>query len=613
MRRPRATGVRTTGGGGANPPKWRLDPASGLWVPTHFRLEERKSAMSFFAVRLGYKDVFGKEATWDDLRDRLQRYQRTTILNLLFRISLVIDRSRSTEGGETQELLIPEIFGPVGERVWTRFQAERSRDEGPVALFDPTQLLTIAKAAFLIDGPPPGDDLATSPTALGEALLMASDLISKEDERLTQLDPRSEEGRQAWQLWMLANVTANRRENMVHAMARNYDLYLSDKDHLRNDDAYVFLPGLVEKVTGLAVDVLWMALSAAGALSLGLKDQDVFEADIRIRRSTYFAGGYEFSPEEVDRFFDLVAADEASVAAEVRKLYAPEKLQPFNPLPFARWPIVFFGDIGIPVSSRLLYEKLMAGLHHLFLNQQALTRKERERYLRFMGTVFQDYVHRLLIRVYGHGTERYIPGESLRAVAPGKVCDGILCYPDSLILIECKAGLFPLGVRTAQDPTTYRRLVNDLLLHAAAQIDETIRATRKGAFESLGLESDSVKRFYPLIVTLENAPTNPLLRDDVLEEMRKRGTLADHDVAPFEVMDVGELEAVETAITQGDSFLRLIADKVSSQEAGALSFTNWWFARDKKLVQGDHNRYLSDLYQRISERAIATLTSRSRK
>lgn len=590
--------------------RWRFDSSSRLWLPGDGADKESAKGRSalFIAVTLGYRDVFGRRASWEDLESRLAGYNRARVLNWLGRLSFVLDQSRLPESRAIQERLIYAVFGPKGGRVFESYLALQTRTDSPVIVFHQAQLLTLAKAAYLIDRRRDNPD--SSSYQLGEALLMATDFVDEEHAALQLHDYHSQEGNRRWQLYILANTTFNSADNLVHALARSYDLYLMDKPHLRTSDAYLDLPRLMEKATGCPPEKAWMALVAIAARWMHSRVEDHLEQDARIQVSSYFTTNFDFRSEEAQQFFALIAESDATLLREVQQRYRVGALRPFDTLPFARWPVVIFGDFGIPMSAPLVRQRLTTGLHHSFLDPGKFSVAEREQYLQYMGRVFEDYVHRLFVRALGEPGPRYIDGAALRAHAKGKVCDGAVRYPGAIVLFETKASLLSLDARTGQNWNSYRDRLNDIVIDAARQIDETIKAVERGHFVPLGLDGKSIRQYVPLVITLENALVNPLSDMMVREELRREGVLVGSEVIALQVMDIAELENAELALKSGRSLLDLVVEKANG--GSSESFTNWWIRQDEEFMQEGHNEYLSVLYRMAGDRSQEELFRRQR-
>src|SRR5215510_10559116 len=109
-------------------------------------------ASDFLVLQLGYKEVFGGEASWTAVKSRLDRYSLREVLDTLARISALLDGlEQAGRGPEAQKRLCDGLFGSRRQEVWSaveRATAERPR-AWAVILFSRIQFINAAKAALM--------------------------------------------------------------------------------------------------------------------------------------------------------------------------------------------------------------------------------------------------------------------------------------------------------------------------------------------------------------------------------------------------------------------------------------------------------------------------------
>jgi len=216
---------------------------------------------------LGFHDLIGATPTWNDVTERLQRYGLGQILSVLSRISVMLEHFGPWRHPEAQKRLCDGLFGPKSGQVWSavlkwiRKHKEEEGFEVTPTLFHELQVVSLAKAAFLTL-----EVNTTETTAaldgLAEALLMVNDLTGSLVGATGGPDPSTPDGFRIWHQYFVANGLFHHGETEVHSLPRAYDLYLTDKPHLRNDPSYVDLPELIRQATGLEPDTLWFVLFA---------------------------------------------------------------------------------------------------------------------------------------------------------------------------------------------------------------------------------------------------------------------------------------------------------------------------------------------------------------
>jgi len=294
--------------------------------------------------------------------------------------------------------------------------------------------------------------------------------------------------------------------------------------------------------------------------------------------------------------------------AEVRERYSLERLDPLDALPLAKRPVLMLGTMAYAVSNKLLDDKLTRGLYHFFLDP-AFSWDERERFLRYMGAVFEAYVSELLGRVYPPQSGRYIGEPVLRQRIPDKKCDGLILFGDSMVLVECKATLFSHDVRTARNWEAFRRVREDVVLDGADQLSATIDAIIAGALRGEGVDPGFIHSYLPVVITHEDVGMVRPLHRMVLGEVAGRNLLSQAGVLPLQVVSIGELEALEEDLHAGQSLQRLLAEKTAEEDWCTESLRNYCFARRPDLMRG-RNAHLLDRFEELANEALAFFRER---
>lgn len=590
-----------------------LDHQAGLWMPRKFRRTRALPAspeLSFVIPTVGYEEVCGIQATWTALEARLRHFSRPRLIDLIGRLSWLLDRRRYPEQLQFQVQLVRTLFGRNGKDVIARCHRQRNELGSEVALFHERQLQYLAKSAFLVDLPQEAEERA-HPRAFLEALLLATDLANQEHQELEQV-ARGDSRR--WQLFVFANQAFNEKENLVHAIARSFELYFRDRRHLASADraSFVNLPRALEQATRCDAAAVRMAIFAINARWLATPAHKLLTEPMKIVIPDYFTSGFDISEQVVALLLRLVAASEEAILEEVRSSHAPPRLESLSPLPFGRHPIVTFGKIGLPVSAPYLRRKMTSGVHHFFLDSDRFNQKERAKFLRYMGLVFEDYVCELLRRAFGRDECRFVSGSTLRALVSGKCCDGLVRYPAGVVIVEAKSSIFPLAARTGQGWREYARWVRDVMVDGAAQLSATARSIRNDELTSLGLRDGQTQRILPLVITLDKCPTNSLAVNWAMDAIREECPDLDPCVQMLQVMEIGELELVEEALRRGRTLESILTSKLQSEVGRVESFTNWWFRTCDPILEQAHNEYLGEVYRRIGQDAQAWLRRRAK-
>jgi hypothetical protein len=431
---------------------------------------------------------------------------------------------------------------------------------------------------------------------LGEALLMMSDLVEAATttwDAAPDADTRSRE----LERYVFTNGLFHVSSHPAHVLARSYDLYLTDRPHLRGKQDYTNLPKLAATALGVDADTAWAVFFAMMSSSMP-KPGDESPVPFPLRRSTYFSK-FNFSEVDVARFMKPIVVPIDELSQQMQPFNAGN-LQPYNLKSFLEKPLVQIGDLLVPVEPKLVMEKLGRGLHFLGLDNTAFSKEERARYLTYIGDVFEDEVHQILERIYRSSYTRL---DSIRGSYTGPLADGLLLLDDMAVVVECKAKLFSVEMRASTNPEGLDRKLDDIVVCAARQVHETVAAARAG---KLAVKNyDRIVRWYPLVISLERMPLPPMLYKRLREDAYTQGFLVGNHYAPLQVVDIDDLEYLEQALLDGEMNLaELLRKKVDDPRDYWEPFGNYLHRKKDPTFVGRKNARLMARFEQISTRAL---------
>ena len=575
---------------------------------------ERLAESHFASVALGSREIYGLRPSWGAVGERLQMYGLPRVIELLGRISYLLDRFSDLEDRERgQRLVLRGLLGPdfyraeYGLKRYLQTRTDRGLST-PWVLFHERQLLNLAKVAFLTLPVRIDVESHEDLQPFFETLLMINSLLEQGPDALTAPATDPEVTDRAWELFLFANMHSSARGVALHDITRGYLLYHTSRPHLQHNDGYVDLPEKLEEITGIPSRTLWNILKAITAYWSSAFEKTPDRPYV-LHPFKYLVGTGCCTSEELTRFLQLYAVDAESLKQEIEGRYSYSDLRPYDNLPFARRPLIMFGEYALIPSIHLLHEKLVIGTHHLFLDHSLVPDQERAKYLTFLGHTFEDYVKELLARTYTSAIGRFVPEAELEHAIQGLRCDGIIHIGDIAILVEAKARFFPLATREGSDWKAYESKLRNVFVGASAQLENTFQQIRAGRLRSIGIDPAAIRTYVPLIVTLETSASNHFLHRRVMKMVTEEGLLQNPLVLPVQMMDIRELEVWETAVGLGKSMHRLLAQKASSPDTASMTFSNYMVTRGVH-VGNRKNPFLAHTYTTLTEGAIADFRKR---
>ena len=285
------------------------------------------------------------------------------------RCSTRTSRSRASDASFWRCFGIHERVGRAFQACRDQLKLEGATDQptmpDPLLFFTEPQVVAVAKIALLVC-PHVTERSSGSFQPVGEALMMAADLIGREENVGLTPDIRSAGSRDAWLRFVVMNGLFNASDNFRSALARTHDLYLRDGPGPGTNDGSIDLRKRFREITGLDPDFAW-----AMGFSLFANWRTVDPKSDRppgpLSLEAYMSA-LNITGAECAAIRKLFAVDAGEARDTLRKRgCGPDSLRPYDVQPLDRSPLVSLeGRLYCP-SVQLLRWKLTTGLHHVFL------------------------------------------------------------------------------------------------------------------------------------------------------------------------------------------------------------------------------------------------------
>lgn len=302
----------------------------------------------------------------------------------------------------------------------------------------------------------------------------------------------------------------------------------------------------------------------------------------------------------------------AAPAEQLREEFeAPDSSAPFNPydlVPLEAHPLVQIGDHLFCPSVLLMKRRMTTGLHHILLNRV----DDKELYLNYMGEVFEDYLTDILRSTFGGSGGRLLTEDEMATVAPGaSVCDAVVDYGDSVLLLEVKARRANLGVRVWGDLKELDAMLEHVFIRSARQIDSVIDLIRRGGLSELDIHPGRILSYVPVSITLDSIPMNPRTYRRLETRLAEEGVLQSHSTVSLQILSAADIEALEMAVQEGYSARDLLVGRVRDNNHQWAGLLNHLHDLAPDLMGKTHPR-LGQQFEKLSERALRYFRSRER-
>jgi hypothetical protein len=514
------------------------------------------------AFAISYSEMHdGQKPTHAQLSELIRHFKTDPTFMSLAMWSLMISLfERNREKGRALQWFFIENLIPTNLKDRVERAAALDSDS-PRPVFGRWQMLAVMKR-LLIETTNEGvkdprhDDAARR--ELGNACLMMNDLLfpPEQDERLNAAAGDRERVGDELMAQMLFQFELYYPPDVYQAVARNneyFRIFHSDSHEFQFSDQYTF-PKKFKLLTGLELPrylelyfSIWVLHNNLQKMYPGEINEN--PAIINFDKEQIFAL-MNLSDDEQDVFFRTVLSDLDVLTKGVARDGNSNRQWEFDYTTFRDHPLVYNTDLrrGFTcIAYPFLIEKLSSGVYHTILNSWPEQNADRARFQSYWGRVFEQFTNDRIRDEYPESqlANRFYANPYFEERQSGslvEVCDAVLDYGDTLVLLEHKGGYLSLDEKYSGDVSKLLGGVTAKFGRATKQLSRSIErlfnedATKRQSFAQLadngerrlGLSADDLKRIrtvYPVLIVQEFAMTigfmNRRLRVQMVEAVNK--------------------------------------------------------------------------------------------
>ncbi len=564
-------------------------PPSGVWTPPI----QVPSPAHYWAVTLTLKDLLGTRWPLRKIGRRLGGFDRLSLAILLSKMDILLSNTSFAQRSALDITFARTMCDDALRRDAARFMMAQRRRASRYYFFNEQQVLRLIlmtlgyskrgrrKVAW-------NEDLF----GVGRVLLAINDHLDPLQAYGARLETMpAEVQRRLFVEMVLRNGIFNHHENFAAALARHWELFVrlpKSRADLPIDVHEVFT-----EATGVA-PATYVAV-AFGVFShwapLTVQNADGFP--MTIDPLTYFAKSMLYGAAK--RILPRLSAPVGWHARRHAKEIAVLGSEHYAFRALAERPLVRFSKRRLLCASwRHLQKKLTENLYYEVLSGLG-SEARRGGFQEAFGKLLEEYVRRLLRRIYGVGTGRLF---ELRYGPEGREAgDGIVLYPKSLVIFEVKSARFLVSAAATGDLGEFERKLDMSYLAGARQMDRVIVDFKAGRFTLDGLGPKHIGRYFPVLLTIQPIPQEVFVWKLIEERRKAAGILQGAGVQKLEIMHISELEEVESLTSARHSFLELLEKKQAHPIYREWSFRN--FLHNHLGEEIPPNAYLSERFNEI--------------
>lgn len=283
--------------------------------------------------------------------------------------------------------------------------------------------------------------------------------------------------------------------------------------------------------------------------------------------------GLGWSAARLDAVLNLVTAAPDDLARDV---YAELETHGFawSRRAFEHHPIIRWPSGHLTVLDPELLVNRATGVWPLLDIRRELDRQGQKKARKRADTAYEHVMEAYAIEVAKSITQsgpsgRVYDDDALRKAfgRAGQVADIAIDYGHAWIVVEATTrGVQSQTIAGVSDEATAQDISG--FVEKCRQIEATVTNLRRSEEQLVGREaarSNAARRFYPVLLVASPVSVDPIFMSLLREALQKAGVLQGGDVALLEVMELEDLDIVETLLEKGGpSLLNILAGKEHS-------------------------------------------------
>lgn len=441
-------------------------PPSGVWTPSI----QVPSPAHYWAVILTLKDVLGTRWPLRKIGRRLGGFDRLSLAILLSKMDILLSNTSFAQRSALDITFARTMCDDALRRDAARFMMAQRRKASRYYFFNEQQVLRLILMT-LSYSKRGRRKVARNEDLFGVARLLLAindhlDPLQVYGARLETMP--AEVQRRLFVEMVLRNGIFNHHENFAAALARHWEFFVRLPRGMA--DLPIDVHEVFTEATGLA-PATYVAV-AFGLFShwapLTVQNADSFP--MTIDPLTYFAKSMLHGAAR--RILPRLSAPVGWHARWHAKEIAVLGSEHYAFRALAERPLVRLSKRRLLCASwRHLQKKLTENLYYEVLSGLS-SEARRGAFQETFGKLLEEYVRRLLRRIYGVGTGRLF--ELKYGPEEREAGDGIVLYPESLVIFEVKSARFLVSAAATGDLGEFERKLDMSYLAGARQMDRVI-------------------------------------------------------------------------------------------------------------------------------------------
>ena len=501
-----------------------------------------------------FEEMHGRKSALEEIIERLRVFSRESVL---YACSVTATILKLWERGGWAKENYEELIDGAFEFLRGDWYKLAMRMEEAELVFHRRQLLLLMKLA-VEHCPEIGQDLMRARRGIfGTMLLMASDQLHYGLYPFPGADEGDEYEKISRVTAELLPVNEYSGFRIESKLTRAHMLMTRYAQALRAHPDFIDIPAEFEKLTGIS-------FTDYEALTFGLMTRTTVMVTLEALRANAWIAGVR--PENfyttaipqatIHAFLKEFSGTPTGLLADIQKARADGRDYGANDFTvFRKKPLIELAYGYLPADVIFAIEKFESGPYWKINDINAATGNKLRR---FWGAVFENYVNDLFNAGIAESSGlAFMPDPRLIDRPSEQLCDGLLVEGDALVLMEYKSSMFTARAKYSGDHVRLRDEISKKLVRDSAERKKKGVEQLATAIETLfadskkqvvkGLDVSSIKRVYPLLITLDDVGSSLLISKMLnfsFDAVFKRGTVTGADVKPLLCTDIESIEVV---------------------------------------------------------------------
>jgi len=560
------------------------------------------------AVCITNKELGNKSYSISKIKNELQYFSIYDCLQFLSKMSIILENdgafSFNLQAKMLGQILSPELISQIANYL------KKTKSKNHV-IFSEKQVLWLIKYSILFAKDTPPKDFSDGKDFFSytKLLIAINDMFQEDVANSITLKSSEDELIK----YAIQNLSLSASDQFRYQIGRYIRLFIK----IPLDPSIIALPDYIdlnkefkESTSFDLTEYITIGFSLiVNFVRASLVNNNMQDCSWFITKNTYFKDT-NISNKGAERIFNSFCITLSDIRRELNALSSDKSKLRYDNIIFQKYPLLEFkSGQYTPLSLRFLKEKLTSGVYWtLFDYIKTHGGEHLNKFTRYFGNIFEYYIKEIFNRIYPKhpNLAQILFHEHTYHKKEGecKTSDLMIFYADKAIFVEVKSSRLNV-TKTAimGDLDSFKEDVKDIVVQGASQLHRVINDFKNSRFTINNINPKSIKKYYPLLITLDSFPQNFLIWGLINKALVDEGYLQDKDIAPMQIIDSEEIEIIEPLIEdKGINIIDIIADKLSDNSMIFIPMKNFlhYSKYNKYLIK---NKYLLREYDEFGKKA----------